>query len=204
MSTRRALLDVLLGRSVVVVGAPSSRRKSLFGSTPAGRLPADPIGEVAGLGEQPVAGEVPVAAVTRILARQALRRRPRGERGSVTVYVVAMMVSLFTVIGLAVDGTQAAQAVSHANAIAAQAARTGGQAIDPAAAVQGQDVVDPAAAVAAAQSYLAAAGVDGQVQIVGNQVVVDVTISTQTTFLALIGINEFTLDGHATADLARS
>lgn len=204
MSAWRALLDVLLGRSVVVVGAPSSRRKSVFGSTPAGRLPADPIGEVAGLGEQPVAGEVPVAAVTRILARQALRRRPRGERGSVTVYVVAMMVSLFTVIGLAVDGTQAAQAVSHANAIAAQAARTGGQAIDQAAAVQGQDVVDPAAAVAAAQSYLAAAGVDGQVQIVGNQVVVDVTISTQTTFLALIGINEFTLDGHATADLARS
>ena len=121
-----------------------------------------------------------------------------------TVYVVAMMVSLFTVIGLAVDGTQAAQAVSHANAIAAQAARTGGQAINPASAVQGQDVVDPAAAVAAAQSYLDAAGVDGQVQIVGNQVVVDVTISTQTTFLALIGINEFTLDGHATADLARS
>lgn len=186
MCTRRTLLAVLVGRSVVVVGAQSSRGTSLFGSTPAGRRPPDPIEEVAGLGGQLV------------------RRRPHGERGSVTVYVMGIMVSLFAVIGLAVDGTQAAQAVSHANAIAAQAARTGGQSIDPAAAIQGQDVVDPAAAVAAAQAYLDVADVDGQVQIVGNQVVVDVTISTQTTFLSLIGINEFTLAGHAAADLARS
>jgi len=132
------------------------------------------------------------------------RRRPREDRGSVTVYVVGMAMTLLIVTGLAVDGSQAAQAASHANGIAAQAARTGGQAINPASAVQGQDVVDPAAAVAAAQSYLDAAGVDGQVHIVGNQVVVDVTISTQTTFLSLIGINTFTLDGHATADLVRS
>ncbi len=132
------------------------------------------------------------------------RHRLRGDRGSVTVYALGMMLALFVVAGVAVDGTRAAQASAHANAIAAQAARSGGQAIDPAAAVQGQDVVDPAAAVAAAQSYLSAAGVSGQVQIVGNQVLVDVTISTETTFLQLLGISTFTLDGHATADLARS
>jgi hypothetical protein len=132
------------------------------------------------------------------------RHRLRGDRGSVTVYALGMMLALFVVAGVAVDGTRAAQASADANAIAAQAARSGGQAIDPAAAVQGQDVVDPAAAVAAAQSYLSAAGVSGQVQIVGNQVLVDVTISTETTFLQLLGISTFTLDGHATADLARS
>ncbi len=144
------------------------------------------------------------SSVVSTPARPAGSRCMRGDRGSVTVYVVAMAMALLVVTGLAVDGSQAAQAVSRANAIAGQAARAGGQAIEPSSAVQGQDVVDPAAAVAAAQSYLDAAGVDGQVQIVGNQVVVDVTISTQTTFLSLIGINTFTLDGHATADLARS
>lgn len=136
---------------------------------------------------------------------RAFLARLRGdERGSVTVYGLAMAVALFIVTGVAVDGSRAAQAVSEANAIAGQAARSGGQAIDPALAVAGQDVVAPAAAVAAAQSYLDAAGVTGQVQIVGNQVVVDVTISTETTFLQLLGISTFTLDGYATADLARS
>lgn len=131
-------------------------------------------------------------------------RGPIGDRGSVTVYALSMIVAVFTVTGVAVDGSRAAQAAAHANAIAAEAARAGGQAIDPAAAIRGDDVVDPAAAVAAAQSYLAAADVSGTVAVVGNRLIVDVQITTATTFLAIAGIDGFTLDGHAESNLTRS
>lgn len=137
-------------------------------------------------------------------ARTQLRRRIEGDRGSVTIYLIGMILAALLVAGLAVDGSRAAQGAARAQSIAAEAARAGGQAIDPAAALQGQDVVDPAAAVAAAQSYLSAAGVAGQVQVSGNQLIVDVTVSTSTSFLALIGIESFTLEGHGVADLVRS
>lgn len=131
-------------------------------------------------------------------------RRPRGDRGSVTVYALAMIVTLFTVTGVAVDGSRAAQAAAHANAVASEAARAGGQAIDPAAAIGGGIEVDPAAAVAAAESYLAAAGVPGTVQVLGNRLIVDVQITSSTTFLAIAGFDGFTLDGHGETDLVRS
>lgn len=126
------------------------------------------------------------------------------ERGSVTVYAVAVVVALFIVVGTAVDGSRAAQAAADANTVAAEAARAGGQAIDPAAAIRGEDLVDAAAAVAAAQSYLAAAGVDGQVQVVGNRLLVDVQIDSTTTFLQIVAVDGFTLDGHGESDLTRS
>jgi len=64
--------------------------------------------------------------------------------------------------------------------------------------------VDPAAAVAAAESYLAAAGVPGTVQVSGNRLIVDVEIISGTTFLAIAGIDGFTLDWHGETDLVRS
>lgn len=132
------------------------------------------------------------------------RRRPRGDRGSVTVFAVAAFLGVVIVAGLAVDGSRAAQAAARAQAVAAEAARAGGQSIDPAAAIRGEEVVDPAAAVAAAQTYLAAAAVPGTVQVVGNQLVVDVTVTSDTTLLALVDVDGFSMTGHAVADLIRS
>ncbi len=120
------------------------------------------------------------------------------------MYVVSMMLGALVIAGLAVDGSRATQGTAMAEAVAAEAARAGGQAIDPAAALQGNDVVDPAAAVAAAQSYLDAAGISGQVQVSGNLLIVDVTLSTPTVILDLIGISTLDLEGHAVADLVRS
>lgn len=131
-------------------------------------------------------------------------RLPRGDAGSVTVYVVSMMLGAIIIVGLAVDGSRATQGTARAEAVAAEAARAGGQAIDPAAALQGNDVVDPTAAVIAAQAYLDAAGVSGQVQVSGNLLIVDVTLSTPTVILDLIGISTLDLEGHAVADLVRS
>ena len=53
-------------------------------------------------------------------------------------------------------------ATQRANAIADEAARAGGQALDVSAALAGQVRVDPTAAVAAAQDYLDRNGVQGR------------------------------------------
>jgi len=63
--------------------------------------------------------------------------------------------------------------------------------------------VDPGAAVDAASAYLAAAGVQGTVGVSQDrqQVTVTVTITTNTVMLSIIGIDQMTVTGHATAQL---
>ena len=94
--------------------------------------------------------------------------------------------------------------MARADNIAAEAARAAGQAIDAPSAVSGTaTVVDPARAVPAAQSYLAAAHVTGTVAITADRVhiTVAVTLHEDTTMLSIIGINQVTVTGHATAVL---
>jgi hypothetical protein len=83
-----------------------------------------------------------------------------------------------------------------------EAARAAGQAISGPQAIQGEDkVVDPAAAVAAAQNYLAAAGVTGTVTVSPDRqhITVTVTIVYTTVFLDLVGIDTLTATRQATA-----
>ena len=90
----------------------------------------------------------------------------------------------------------------RANAIADEAARAGGQALDVSAALAGDVRVDPGAAVAAAQDYLARNGVQGAVAVVdGDTLTVTTTITEPTAFLGLIGIQNMTVEGSGTADL---
>ena len=103
---------------------------------------------------------------------------------------------------LAVDGGAKVAATQRANAIADEAARAGGQALDISAALTGQVQVDPVAAVAAAQDYLDRNDVQGAVTVVdGDTLHVTTTISQPTTFLGLIGISTLTVEGSGTADL---
>ena len=76
------------------------------------------------------------------------------ERGAISVFLAVLVPGLLLIIGLAVDGGAKVAATQRANAIADEAARAGGQALDVSAALAGQVRVDPAAAVAAAQDYL--------------------------------------------------
>ncbi|MGY1684929.1 TadE/TadG family type IV pilus assembly protein [Geodermatophilus sp. SYSU D00867] len=133
--------------------------------------------------------------------RQRLRR-PYSERGAISVFLAVLVPGLLLIIGLAVDGGAKVAATQRADAIADEAARAGGQALDVAAALAGQVRVDPAAAVAAAQGYLARNDVAGVVTVVdGDTLQVTTTITQPTTFLGLIGIATLTVEGSGTADL---
>jgi Flp pilus assembly protein TadG len=132
------------------------------------------------------------------------RRRTRRDDGKITLLVLVFMVAILAVIGLSVDGGAKIRALQRANNIAADAARTAGQAIDATQAIPGgAKIVDPNAAVAAASAYLAAAGVEGTVGVSQDrqQVTVTVTITTNTVMLSIIGIDRTTVTGHATAQL---
>ena len=129
-------------------------------------------------------------------------RRPHPERGAIGVFLAVLVPGLLLVIGLAVDGGAKVAATQRANAVADEAARAGGQALDVAAALAGQVRVHPAAAVAAAQDYLDRNDVAGAVTVVdGDTLHVTTTITEPTTFLGLIGISTLTVEGTGTADL---
>jgi Flp pilus assembly protein TadG len=124
------------------------------------------------------------------------------ERGAISVFLAVLVPGLLLIIGLAVDGGAKVAATQRANAIADEAARAGGQALDIAAALAGEVRVDPATAAAAAQDYLDRNDVQGAVTVVdGDTLRVTTTITQPTTFLGLVGISAFTVEGSGTADL---
>lgn len=126
------------------------------------------------------------------------------ERGSLTVFFAVVVLASLVMIGLAVDGGHKAQATQRAVAIADEAARAGGNALDAQAATQtGTTRVDPVAAVVAAQAYLTAAGVNGAVTVDdgGQTLVVETTLRVQTIFLNMVGIDVMTVTGRGSADL---
>jgi Flp pilus assembly protein TadG len=128
----------------------------------------------------------------------------RRDDGAYAPMIAVMAISLFVMIGLSVDGGGKMRAQLHADNIAAEAARAGGQAIDVSKAVAGTaDVVDPTLAVAAAKEYLQTAGVAGKVSVLSNhrEIKVVVHITYGTKFLGLIHIDSFPVTGSATAEL---
>ena len=128
----------------------------------------------------------------------------RADEGSISLLAVVMAFAVLAMIGLSVDGGGKVRAAERADNIASEAARAAGQAILTSQAIQGgAKVIDPSAAVAAAQQYLATAGVRGTVTVSDDRthVTVTVTIVYRTVFLELIGVNNFTVTRHATAAL---
>lgn len=120
--------------------------------------------------------------------------------GALSVPAAISVLALAVAIGLGIDGARAAQGLATADAVAEEAARAAGQALDVAAARRGSAAVDPAAAVAAAQRYLETAGVAGTVAVVDPQRIrVEVSISRPTVLLGLIGRPEISSSGQADA-----
>ena len=128
------------------------------------------------------------------------RSRRRDEEGMVTAFVVIFMFALLLLAGLVIDGglTLAArvQAIDEAQA----AARAGAQAINiPLFRSTGEIVLDPPQANQAAESYLAATGHTGTVQVNGDDVDVTVSITQPMQILGIGGVGSLTVTGHGTA-----
>jgi len=132
--------------------------------------------------------------------------RQRNEQGSISIWVVTATIVMMTLVGLAVDLGGQVHAQQRAHDVAAQAARAGGQQVEAAPAVEGRYVaLDTAAARRAAEQYLAAAGVEGTVTITGGTtLVVRVTDVYEPTFLSMVGIEDLTVTGDASARLIRT
>lgn len=120
-------------------------------------------------------------------ASHQVHRLHRDERGSVTVWMIGVAVSAFTLVALLLDGGAMLRARSDAFALAGSAARVGAQQLDPDAAVEGLTVLDPIAAERAVQDYLDSAGVTGTAVVSGDSVSVTVTSEAELQMLRLVG-----------------
>lgn len=129
-------------------------------------------------------------------------RGGRGERGSVTLFLVLMMPALIVgAAGLAYDGGGIVAAKRRAINDAEQAARAGAQgvAIEEVRTGGGQEL-DSARAEAAAQEHLAVIGRSGTVEVDGAAVRVTVTI---TRPMAILPLGPVTVTGVAEARTVR-
>lgn len=127
----------------------------------------------------------------------------RGERGaSLSAHVAVVVVALLAIAGLVIDGGAKIAAIRAAEGAALQAARAGADA--GAGARAGGLAVDVAAARTAAAAVLADRGVDGSVTVADGRVTVTTRAGAPTVFLSLIGVDEVTASGEASADLRAS
>jgi hypothetical protein len=127
-----------------------------------------------------------------------------GERGSLTLMLAVLFVSLLAMAGIVVDGGAKLDAAQSAVAAAQEAARAGAGMVNrPRAYSTGSFTVQRGQALAAARQYLAAAGYqDFTVAAMGaDSIQVRVTVTEPTMFLSLIGIDSMTATGSATASL---
>ncbi|MEU1808394.1 pilus assembly protein TadG-related protein [Micromonospora aurantiaca (nom. illeg.)] len=128
------------------------------------------------------------------------RRTGGGDAGHVTPFVVILMVVLVAVAGLVLDGGLALSAKVQALDVAQAAARAGAQQLDL---VQYRTtnvaVLDPARASAAARTWLATAGVDGDATATTTTVTVTVRRTSDTQLLQLVGIGQLQVSATATA-----
>jgi hypothetical protein len=124
--------------------------------------------------------------------------------------VAILAVPLFLLAGLVADGGAAIAGRQRAANLAEEAARAGANAIDVSELRRGNTVVLRSKAQSFATTYLNGVPTSGAANMTGfsvrattTDVTVDVTVTTPTIFLGLIGVNEFQVTGTATARFAR-
>lgn len=118
--------------------------------------------------------------------------RQRGDNGVATVWTAAVAGGCLLMVGLVHDGGALLRARSTSFDLAGGAARAGAQQLDQPALAQGAVEVDPVAAGQAADDWLAARGVSGDVRVDGDDVTVTVhqTVPLQILRPAQISVSE--------------
>jgi Flp pilus assembly protein TadG len=120
------------------------------------------------------------------------------DEGAVAAFVTLLLVALFALVGLVVDGGVALTAHQAAQVEAEQAARRGAGAVDVDGLRAGTVRIDPVAAVAAAQQFAAASGHPATASVASGVVTVNVQYSVPTVILGIVGIRSL----HVTATAA--
>jgi Flp pilus assembly protein TadG len=129
--------------------------------------------------------------------------RIRDERGSFSAMIAVLGVGLLIAIGLVVDGGRYITAAQLADNAAAEAARAAGQHVTSGAVLGQTPQVDTIRATQAAHNYLAAAGVDGEVTVAGEEITITTTVQRAPVLLTVAGVSTITATGNATVRLVR-
>jgi hypothetical protein len=142
-----------------------------------------------------------------VIARLVRRLETAGDdRGAMSAFVVVLVVALLLLAGLVVDGGRAVNARALALDDAEQAARAGANQVDLAHLRDTGEVrLDRGEAERAARAFLVARGYEGgRVQVApdGNSVTVEVSDRVRTVLLSLALVDDFTVEGTATARAA--
>lgn len=123
---------------------------------------------------------------------QHLSLRPhRDDHGSITGFVVVLLVAIIGFAGLVIDGSRIVAEKISASDHAENAARAGAQEV--AQLRNGVFVLDIPKANAAASAYLNAHGINGSVDASSTEISVTVTTTVSTTMLALVGVSSKTV-----------
>ncbi|HZM57862.1 MAG TPA: pilus assembly protein TadG-related protein [Acidimicrobiales bacterium] len=128
-----------------------------------------------------------------------LSRTGAVENGSVSAFVVLLLVSLFALMGLVLDGGSALTAHQAAGDEAQQAARAGAGALSVDALRSGSVELDDQAAVAAAEAFTVASGHPGTATASSGVVTVQIHYRIPTVILGIIGIQSLQVSGSASA-----
>jgi Flp pilus assembly protein TadG len=134
--------------------------------------------------------------------RPRRRTAVRSDDGGVTVFVVIVATALLAMAAISVDGGYVLAARERAHAAAAQAARAGADAVTIDSVRAGGADIDVAAAKAAAEAILAKDGLTDPrngITVTGGEVAVEVTTTTDTAMLGIVGISSLTVHAGATA-----
>ena len=121
------------------------------------------------------------------------------DRGSVTVFVVGVLLALVVMGGLVFDGGAVIAGHREADAEAEGAARAAAEQVSIAGLRSGQIQLNTASATQAADAYLHHYGHSGTVVVDGDSVTVAVNYPVDMQVLDLIGIRSKTVTGTGTA-----
>ncbi len=125
--------------------------------------------------------------------------RAGSQEGSISAFVALLLVAVFVLMGLVVDGGFAIAAHQAAYDEAEQAARAGAGALSVDALRSGAVQIDPTRAVGAAEAFTVAAGHRVTATVSGGTVRVEVHYRIRTQILGIIGIGTLPVSASASA-----
>jgi Flp pilus assembly protein TadG len=128
-----------------------------------------------------------------------MKASPFDQRGSISAFVVLLLLALVALMGLVIDGGSAFSARQATADVAEQAARAGAGALSVGALRSGSVQIDPAAAVAAAVAFAAATGHQATASVSGSVVTVQIRYRIPTEVLGIIGISSLPVSATASA-----
>jgi hypothetical protein len=148
---------------------------------------------------QSSAREAPVVARRGQVSSRIHGSHRTTQEGSISALVVLLLIALFALMGMVLDGGSALAARQSATDEAEQAARAGAGALSIDSLRSGSVELDQAAAVEAAEQFTVVAGHPGIATVAGGMVTVQIRYRIPTQVLGIIGVTTLPVVASASA-----